>query len=277
MNTNIKKLQKSEIEIDFELTAEEFQKHFERALEQLKNHVKMDGFRKGHVPVHIVEQKMGNENILMEAGDLALKVAYPKFIKENNLEPVSEPEVKITKIAKGSEFLFTVKVAVLPEIQLPDYKAIAKTVKTKEIHVDEKEVEDTIGYLQKSRAKFTTENRPAMAHDFVEIEYQNNDVNGGKPVKDRFILGEGGFLKDFENNVIGMSAGQEKEFMAKFPENTPRKDLAGKDATFKVKMLSVQKMELSEINDEFAKSLGQDARVTGSAGTPVSAFDTLVA
>ena len=277
MKTNLKKLEKSQVEIEFELTAEEFGKHLDKALTHLKSHVKMDGFRKGHVPAGMVEEKVGKENLLMEAGDLAVKAAYPKLIEEQKLEPIGDPEVQIKKIAKGSPFEFTVKVTVLPEIELPDYRKIASQMKIGEISVTEKEIEDTIDYLQKSRAKFTAENRPAQAKDFVEIEYQTEALNGGKAIKDRFILGEGGFLKDFENNVIGMSAGQEKEFMAKFPENTPRKDLAGKDATFKVKMLSVQKMELSEINDEFAKSLGQDARVTGSAGTPVSAFDTLVA
>lgn len=263
MKTELKKLEKSQLEINFELDEQEFQKHFDKALLNYKEHIKIDGFRKGQIPLKIVEEKVKKEDLLMEAGDLAVKDAYPKFIKENKLEPIGEPEVQILKIAKGSPFLFKVKVSVLPEIELPDYKKIASHIKGKEISVDEKELQDTLDYLQKSRAKFTTENRPAQNKDFVEIEYSNKDINGGKAIKDRFILGEGGFLKDFENNVIGMSAGEEKEFSAKFPENTPKKELAGKNAQFKVKMLSVQKMELAEINDEFAKGLGT--------------FDTLVA
>ncbi len=263
MKTEIKKLEKSQIEVNFELTAEEFSKHFQKALEHLKSHVKMDGFRKGKVPANMVEEKIGKENLLMEAGELAVKDAYSKFIEENKLEPIGDPEVQMKKIAKGSELLFTVKVAVLPEIELPDYKEITSQVKAKDIFVDEKEILDTLDYLQKSRAKFTTEDRPAKDKDFVEIEYSTEALNAGKTIRDRFILGQGGFLEDFESNVIGMKAGEEKEFTAKFPDNTPRKDLAGKPATFKVKMISVQKMELSEINDEFAKTLG--------------AFDSLVA
>ncbi len=263
MKTNLKKLEKSQIEIEFELTPEEFAKHFDAALLHLKSHVKMDGFRKGHVPANMVEEKVGKENVLMEAGDLAVKASYPKFVKEQNLEPIGEPEVQIKKIAKGSPLEFTVKVAVLPEIELPDYKEIAGKIKVGDVAVTDKEIEETLTYLQKSRAKFTTENRPAAPKDFVEIKYSTLELNKGKEIKDRFILSEGGFLQDFENNVIGMRAGEEKEFKAKFPDNTPRKDLAGKETTFKVKMLSVQKMELSEINDEFAKSLG--------------VFDTLVA
>ncbi|MSU54799.1 MAG: trigger factor, partial [Candidatus Staskawiczbacteria bacterium] len=263
MKTEIKKLPKSEIEIQFELTAEEFEKHFQKALEHLKSHVKVDGFRKGKVPAKMVEEKVKPEELLMEAGDIAVKAVYPKFVEENKLEPVGDPEVQITKIAKGNEFLFTVKVAVLPEITLPDYKEIAGQIKAGSIEVTEGEIQETIDYLQKSRAKFTTEDRPAKDKDFVEIEYSNKDINGGKAIKDRFILGNGGFLQDFEQNLIGMKAGEEKEFKAKFPDNTPRKDLAGKNADFKVKMLSVQKMELAPVDDEFAKNLG--------------AFDTLVA
>ncbi len=263
MKTDIKKLKSSQVEIDFELTAEEFAKYIDRALLHLQEHTKMDGFRKGHVPAGMVEEKVGKENLLMEAGDIAVKAVYPKFIEENKLEPIGEPEVQIIKIAKGNDFLFKVKVTVLPEIELPNYKEIASHIKGKEISVDEKEIQETINYLQKSRAKFTTENRPAENKDFVEIEYSTQELNNGKVIKDRFILGEGGFMKDFESNVIGMKLGEEKEFTAKFPENTPRKDLAGKEAMFKLKMLSVQKMELAEINDEFAKSLGT--------------FDTLVA
>jgi len=256
VKTNLKKLDKSQIEINFELDEGEFQTHIDAALLHLKEHVKVDGFRQGQVPKEMVEKKVGQENLLMEAGDLAVKKSYAKFVKENNLEPIDEPEVQILKIARGNPLLFKVKISVLPDIVLPDYKDIASKIKSNEISVDEKEIEDTLQYLQKSRAKFTTENRAAENKDFVEIEYSNKEINGGKEVRDRFILGEGGFMKDFEDNVIGMKAGEEKEFKAKFPDNTPNKELAGKESSFKVKMLTVQKMEVAEINDEFAKSLG---------------------
>src|SRR3989344_5467446 len=256
------KLPKSQIEIDFELDEQEFQKHIDKALLHLKEHVKIDGFRKGHVPEKMVEEKVGNENLLMEAGDLAVKESYTKFIKDlslqegNTLEPIGQPEVQILKIAKGSPFLFKMKISVLPEIKLPDYKGLASRVKAQKIAVDEKDIIDALNYLQRSRAKFSQEDRPAQAKDFIEIEYKNENINNGKEVKDKFILGEGGFMKDFEDNLIGMKAGEEKEFMAKFPDNTPNRELAGNESQFKVKMALVQKMELPEINDEFAKSLG---------------------
>lgn len=256
MKTNLKKLPKSQIEIEFELDAEEFSKYIDKALDYLKSHVKMDGFRPGQVPKELVEKKVETEDLLMEAGDLAVKASYTKFVNENNLEPISDPEVQIKKIARGSEFLFTVKVSVLPEVELPDYKAIASKVKKQDVAVTKDELEDAINYLQKSRAKFSQVDRASQKKDVVEIEYSNKDINNGKEIKDRFILGEGGFMKDFEDNVTGMKAGEEKTFTARFPENHPQKDLAGKEGEFKVKMISVQQMELPPLDDEFAKGLG---------------------
>ncbi len=255
MKTEIKKLPKSELEINFELDENEFAVFIDKALEHLKGHVKMDGFRKGHVPKEMVEKQVGQENLLMEAGDLAVKDAYTKFVIAEKLEPIGEPEVQIKKIAKGNPLLFTVKVSVLPDIKLPDYKKIVSEIKGLEVSVEPKEIDEALEYLQKSRAKFSQIDKSAGLKDFVEIEYVNENIHSGKVVKDRFILGEGGFMKDFEDNVLGMKAGEEKEFRAKFPDNAPN-NLAGKESSFKVKMLSVQKMELAEINDEFAKSLG---------------------
>jgi len=262
MKHNIKKLPKSGIEIEFELTAEEFSKYIDKALEHLKSHVKMDGFRKGQVPKEMVAKKLGDEAVLMEAGDLAVKESYAKYVIENNLEPVGKPEIQIKKIAKGNPFLFTAKFTVLPEIILPDYKKIVADIKAKEIAVDDKEIDEALNYLQRSRATFTDKTTGAEKKDYVKIEYSNKDINGGKVIKDIFILGEGGFLPDFEDNLLGMKKDDEKEFMAKFPENAPN-NLAGKEGMFKVKMLAVQIMGLPEINDEFAKGLG--------------AFDSLVA
>lgn len=263
MEAKQKKLPKSQIELTFELTAEEFKHYFEHALEHLKDHVKVDGFREGKAPAKLVEEKIKPEALLMEAGDHAVRHTFSDYVKENNLEPIGQPEVKIIKIAKGSEFVFTATITLLPDVELPDYKEISKTVKSQDISVDEKEIEGAINYLQSTRAKFTLKNEPAQTEDFVEIKYQNKDINNGQEVDDKFVLGKGGFMKGFEDAIVGMQSGQEKDVVVKFPENAPRKDLAGKEASFKIKLVSVQKMELPEINDEFAKQLG--------------AFDTLVA
>lgn len=263
MEVKQKKLEKSQVELTFELTAEEFQKHVDHALLHLKEHIKVDGFRPGQAPTKLVEERIKPESLLMEAGDHAVQHIYSDYVRQNHLEPIGQPEVKILKIAKGNEFIFTATVTLLPDVELPDYKSIASKVKAKEIFVTEEEIQNTLNYLQKTRAKFIAEDRPAQKGYFVEIKYQNKDINEGKEVDDKFILGEGGFMKGFEENIEGMKAGEEKEFKATFPDNSPQKNLAGKEGDFKVKVISVQKMELPEISDEFAKQLG--------------AFDTLVA
>ena len=263
MEVKSKKLPKSQIELEFELTAEEFKKHFEHALSHMKSHVKVDGFRPGQAPDKLVEERIKPESLLMEAGDHAVKHAYLKYIKENNLEPVSQPEVKIKKIAKGSELIFTATITVLPDVELPDYKEIAKTVgkpfgtaQGGEISVTEEEVQDSLNYLQKSRAKFTAKNEPAEKGDFVEITYQSKDIEDNKPAKDAFVLGEAKMVKGFEENLEGMKSGEEKDFSVDFPKDYHNKNLAGKGVAFHIKMVSAQKMELPEINDEFAKQLG---------------------
>ena len=263
MNVKQKKLEKSQIELEFELTAEEFKDHMAHAVEHLKHHIKVDGFRPGKAPASMVEDKIKPETLLMEAGDHAVQHVYLDYIKESKLEPVGNPEVSIIKIAQGSPFIFKAKITILPDVEMTDYKEIAKKIKGKEISVTEEEVQDSINYLQKTRAKFTLKNDVTEKKDFVEVKYQSKDIENNKEISDKFILGEGGFMKGFEDNIVGMKSGEEKEFSVKFPDNLPRKDLAGKDTTFKVKMVSAQKMELPEINDEFAKQLGS--------------FDTLVA
>ena len=293
MDVKQTKLKNSQLELEFELTAEEFAEHFEHAVEHLKHHVKIDGFREGKAPASMVEDKIKPESLLMEAGDIAVKETYSKYILENKLEPVGSPEVSIIKIAKGSPFIFKAVITVLPDVELPDYKIIAKAVKGQEISVTDEEVQDSINYLQKTRAKFTLKNDVAEKKDFVEIKYSAKEINSGKEVDDKFILGEGGFMAGFEDGIVGMKAGEEKEITVKFPESPAfgrtafgRKDLAGrlervlplagKEATFKIKMISVQKIELPEINDEFAKQLGRVARTSSEAGVPDIAFDTLV-
>lgn len=256
MKTNLKKLQKCQLEIDFELTSEEFNKHAERVLLRFKNDIKIDGFRPGQAPLKMVEEKVGEEKLLTDAANSAVRESYTRFVNENNLEPVGQPDVEIVKISRGNPFLFRVKIEIMPEVELPDYKKIATQIKGREVSVEDNETEEALRYLQKSRAKISQVAREAKDGDFIEIEYQNENINGGKEIKDGFILGKGGFLKDFEENLIGTKSGGKKEFKAKFPDNMPDKSLAGKESVFRVKIVSVQKMELPEINDDFAKSLG---------------------
>jgi trigger factor len=257
MKYTIKKLPKSKIEILFEIPFEELEKFRKEAVLELGKHVKMEGFRPGHVPEKMIEGQLGEMNIMEEVAEHAISENYKKVVLENKITPISQPQVEILKLAPANTFEFKATVDVLPEIKMPDYKKIASGVKKNEIKVEEKEFEDSVSWLQKSRAKMTLKTEESKKGDFVEIEYSSPQIDAGKQYKDGFILGEGRFIKGFEENLEGQKEGGEKEFSLQFPADYSQKDLAGKEISFKVKIKSVQKVELPELNDEFAKGLGR--------------------
>jgi len=267
MKTTIGKLPKSQIEMKIEISPEEFQESIEEALSELSKNLEMEGFRKGKVPKKIAEEKIGQEIILKEATERAIKKNYIRAILENKIEVISQPEIEVLKrptlqkTDSGTEvsatpFIFRAKTAILPEIQLPDYKKIAAFSQKKEILVDNKEIEETCFWLQKSRAKFSQIERAAQKEDFIELEYSSPQIEDGRIQKDGFFLGQGYLIPGFEEKLEGMAAGEEKSFSLRFPETHSQKNLAGKEINFRTKMLSVQKVELPQIDDQFAKSLG---------------------
>lgn len=257
MKTKIKDLGQSKIEIEVEVEVEEFEKFRNKALSQAAQHLKVDGFRQGSAPLSVAKQKVGEERILMDAANLAIQENYSQVIEENNLEPISQPEVQVLKLAVGNPFCFKAVFSVLPEIQLPDYKKIAGKIKKEKLAVEEKEVEQALEWVRKSRASFSQVDRPAKKQDFVEIEFSSADIQDNRKQKDAFILGEGHLLKDFEEALIAMKAGDEKEFPVEFPKDYFQKDLAGKRVNFKAKMQAVKEVELPELSDDFIKSLGK--------------------
>lgn len=258
MQTGIKKLPKSQIEIIFEISSEEFKIYIENAISNLGKDLEIQGFRKGQAPKEIVVQNLDQEKILNLAVQSAVEKNYFQEISAQKLEVISKPEIKIlSEVDFNRGLTFRAIFTIMPEINLPDYKKLAAGIKRKKITVEEKEVKNALLYIQKSRAKFIFENRPARKGDFVEIEFRSPQIENNLKRKDSFVLSQGHFVASFEENLEGMAPGQEKEFSVKFPENYSSKNLAGQVINFKTKMISVQKMELPEINDEFAKGLGK--------------------
>ena len=156
MELKTEKLPKSKIKMEIELSKEEFDGFMDKAASKISEKIEVKGFRKGNVPKNIVEEKVGKESILIEAGDLAVQDSYKKAVlqamNEENIEPISHPEIKVKKIAAGNPFIFEAVAQVLPQIDLPDYKKIASGVKKEKIKVEEKEVEETLKWLE-SNAK----------------------------------------------------------------------------------------------------------------------------
>mgnify|MGYP001433761768 CR=1 FL=1 len=256
MKAEIKKQGKANVEIDFELSWLEFDVYYQKALKQINQGITLDGFRTGKAPKEIVEQKVGDFKILEEAAEQALKENYLKIIKENNFEVIGSPQVEVLKLAKNNDFQVKIKIDILPDVDLPDYQKIVSNVEKKKSQVNDSEVEETIKWIQKSRAKMEETENPAKNGNWVEIEYQCSKIENNKMLDDSFILGEAKLIPGFQEAIEGMKKGEEKEFQAEFPKDYYNKELAGQKADFKLKVKAVKILELSELNDDFAKSLG---------------------
>jgi len=262
MKVEIKKLPNSEIELNIIVPAEHWHEFLDETAKELSKDLKTEGFRPGFAPMSLVEQKVGMSHILEHAAEHCVHKCYVNAILNNNIEAIGKPEISVTKIAKDNPFEFRAKVAVMPEVKLPDYKKIAHDLQKdkKEVSVSDEEISKSIDWLQKSRAKYITVSRPAQAGDRVEIDFEgyceNNKMDKLCSKNHPAVLGRGYFLPGFEENLFGMKEGGEKEFSIKFPDDFEHQHLAGKDVNFKAKMNLVQEAELSEINDEFARGLG---------------------
>jgi trigger factor len=256
MSYTIKNLEKSQIEMQFLVEPAELAKSYQEALVELGQEIKIEGFRPGHVPEKIIEQKLGKMAILEEAAEHAISENYRKAVLESKITPISQPQVEIKKLAPENPLEFKILVFVLPEIILPDYQKIAEQIKRKEISVTEKDIADSLTWLQKSRAKFSLKNAASQKGDFVEITYSSPALENNKEYNDGFILGEGKFLPGFEENLENLKDGEEKKFSVDFPKDYPHQPLAGKKVDFLAKIKSVQKAELPELSDEFAKTIG---------------------
>lgn len=271
MKTEIKNLPKSEVEILIELDPIAWGKFVDEATRELGREVKIEGFRPGMAPKEMVEQKIGQGRLLEAAADLAVRRTYPKVLEQKNIDAIGRPEVQVLKVAIGNPFEFKIKTAVLPPIKLADYKKIAQADKPKtkdQLKVEEKEIQDSLNWLQKSRTKYITVVRPAQPGDRVEVDFTARQEgktieNGESPAKldesknHPLLIGEGKFVPGFEDQLIGLKEGGNKNFSLIFPDDFASKNLAGKLVDFTVKMSLVQEPQMSELNDEFAKSLGK--------------------
>ncbi|MDD5750694.1 MAG: trigger factor [Candidatus Pacebacteria bacterium] len=257
MKTEIKKLEKSNIEINVALDWQELETYYQKALKQLSSRVKMEGFRPGKAPANMVADKVGDSHILEDAAEAAIHEKYHEVVRQEGIEPISKPEVAVLKLAKNNPFEFKIRVAVLPDVDLPDYKKIVSSVEKKTVQVDENEVEETLKWIRRSRAEFSDLSRPCQKGDWLEIEYQSPKVEMNRKFEDGFLLGEGKFVPGFEDNLIGLETNGEKDFKITFPSEYFNKELAGQEADFKVKVRAVKEMKLPEFDDEFARKIGR--------------------
>jgi trigger factor len=262
MDVKVEDLPGSKVKISLKLSGEELSPYLVKAAKELSKTIDIPGFRKGKAPKKIIEEKVGKDKILEEAAKEVLNEKFPKIVTEKKIKVLGPPQAKIDfpKTKETGEFSAEIEVGIFPKIKLADWKKIAKEEKVGKTKVEDKEIEDSLSWLQKSRAKRIRKFKPAANGDEVLVDYEIRSggvkVENGDVRDQRLIIGEKKLLPEFEKNLLGMDEGQEKSFSVICPSNFWKKELRGKPLDFKVKMREIFKIELPELNDEFVKSLG---------------------
>lgn len=249
------KLEGNKGQLTFEVDAETFDKALDQAFKKVVKNVSVPGFRKGRVPRPIFEKRFGVEVLYQDALDIVVPDAYAKAVEESGIEPVAQPEIDIEQIEKGKDLVLTATVVVKPEVKLGQYKGLEVTKVDTE--VTEEEVNAEIETLQKRYAELVIkEDEPAEKGDTVVIDFEGfidgEAFEGGKAENYSLELGSNSFIPGFEDQLVGVRAGDEKEVNVTFPEDYHDEKLAGKDAVFKVKVHEVKALELPELDDDFA-------------------------
>lgn len=243
-----------------------FEAKVDAKLDTIGKTTKISGFRPGKAPKDMLKQKY-RSSVLGEALDDMINEATNKIVSDANLKLAMQPAVQITKFEDGKDIEFDVEVETMPEIEVKDFSHISLTKFMSE--VPEEEVEKAVSYIANSRretVKVEDQNYQAQKNDTVFIDFIGSvdgvEFEGGKGTSYPLVLGSGSFIPGFEEQLVGVKAADKVDVKVKFPESYHAKDLAGKDAVFAVEVKSVRQPKKIEIDDEFAKSVGEESLAT---------------
>lgn len=255
-----------------EVDAETVDKGLNTAFQKVVKTINVPGFRKGKMPRPLFEQRFGVEALYQDAIDAILPEAYGKAIDETGIEPVDRPEIDVEQFEKGKPFIFTAKVTVKPEVTLGDYKGLE--VEKENTEVTEEDVQNELKDLQKRHAELVVKEDGIVENDdTVVIDFEgfvNGEAfEGGQADNYSIVIGSGTFIPGFEEQLIGMKTGEEKDVEVTFPEEYHAEELAGKPATFKVKLHEIKAQELPELNDEFAKETDEEVETLEALKTKI--------
>ena len=250
----------NELKLTFNVPAEVFDAGMKKVYAKTAKYFNIPGFRKGKAPMALVERTYGSEIFYEDTFNEIVPEIFEKEVSENKLEVVSKPEIDIVEIGKGKELVFTAIVQIKPEVKLGKYKGIA--LKKIEYTVTDEDIEHELGHMADKNSRMVTiEDEPVVEKDIAVIDFEGFvdgvAFEGGKAEKHELEIGSKTFIPGFEDQVIGMKIGEEKDINVKFPEEYFSAELAGKDATFKVKLHEIKRKELPELDDEFAKDVSE--------------------
>lgn len=249
MDYKIKQLPKSLVEITVTIPDDTMPEYIKKATTEISRDIEVKGFRKGHVPPHILEQHVDKKYIVAQAQDLAIRSTYADIATKEKLQVVTRPEVKIEK---ESPLTYVATVAVMPTVELNDYKAIK--VKKEEAKVSEKDIEDVVADLKKYNTIYRDVERELKKGDRAEIDFEGFDEAGAavpntKSTNHPLIVGEGTLIPGFENHLIGMKKTDKKEIDLTFPQDYHKKDFQKKKMKFKVEVKRIEEPSAPEFNE----------------------------
>lgn len=261
MSVKVEKTEnKNEVKLEFTVEAKIFDEGIKTVFNKNAKYFNIPGFRKGKAPMNIVEKYYGSEIFYEDTFNEIVPAIYDEAVKEQKLEVVSKPEIDIIQIGKGKDLIFTAVVATKPEVKLGKYKGIA--LEKTEYKVTDADIDAEINRMAERNSRMVTvTDRATEKGDVAVIDFVGSvdgvEFEGGKAENHELELGSNTFIPGFEDQVVGMKVDEVKDVNVKFPEEYFSKDLAGKDAVFKVTLHEIKKKELPAIDDEFAKDVSE--------------------
>ena len=251
---------KNEVKLTFTIEAEKFDEAIMKVFKKSAKYFNIPGFRKGKAPFNIVEKHYGTQIFYEDAFNELVPDIYDEEIKNNKIEAVSKPKIDVVQMEKGKDLIFTAIVAIKPEVKLGKYKGIE--LKKIEYKVTDEDINHELEHMREHNSRMiTVEDRAVKEGDITTIDFEGfvdgKPFEGGKAEKHQLTIGSKQFIPGFEDQIIGMKNGEEKEIVVTFPKDYFTKDLSGKEATFKVKLHSISVKELPKLDDEFAKDVSE--------------------
>ena len=261
MSVKVEKLENNLVKLEITIEAEKFEEGMDKAYFRNAKYFNVPGFRKGKAPRNVVEKHYGASILYEDAFNIIVPDIYEEAIAENNIEAVSNPDIDIKQMEKGKDLIFTATVAVKPEVKLGKYKGVK--VEKKEYPVTDEDIENEIKKMADKNSRIITGDENAILEkgNTAVIDFEgfvdDKAFDGGKGENYSLEIGSNTFIPGFEDQLIGLKAGEETEVNVTFPENYFSQELAGKPAVFKVKVNEIKIKELPAIDDEFVKDVSE--------------------
>lgn len=261
MSTSFENKATNRVIITFTISQDEIKPALDQAFNKVKKDLNVPGFRKGHMPRTVFNQKFGEEALYENALNLVLPKAYEAAVAELGLDVVAQPKIDVVSMEKGQDWKLTAEVVTKPEVKLGDYKDLSVEVDVSK-EVSDEEVDAKVERERNNLAELTVKDGEAAQGDTVVIDFVGSvdgvEFDGGKGDNFSLELGSGQFIPGFEEQLVGSKAGQTVDVNVTFPEDYQAEDLAGKDAKFVTTIHEVKTKEVPALDDELAKDIDDE-------------------